>query len=244
MSNRLSSKVAVITGGASGIGEAAVRRFVEEGAKIVIGDLNMQRGEALAKELGNDTIFVKIDVTKASEWEELKNQALEHFGTIDILVNNAGMSVAKSIFDMSEEQYRQIFEVNQLSVFLGMKIIAPIMLEKGSGSIINTSSINGLQAGAIGYTDTKFAVRGMSKAASKEFAARGVRVNSVHPGVIETPMTMEGDAVEQIKVFAQYIPVKRTAKAEEVANLILYLASDESAYSTGSEFIVDGGLTQ
>ena len=159
-------------------------------------------------------------------------------------MNNAGISVAQSLLTMKEEQYRKILEVNQVSVFLGMQKLAPIMVEKGAGSIINTSSINGLKAGAIGYTDSKFAVRGMSKAASAELAPQGVRVNSIHPGIIETPMTMEGDAVEQIKAYANHVPMRRMAQAEEVANLMLYLASDESSYSTGSEFIVDGGLTQ
>ncbi|WP_373779561.1 SDR family NAD(P)-dependent oxidoreductase [Jeotgalibaca porci] len=244
MSKRLTDKVAVVTGGASGIGEATVRKFVAEGAKVVIGDLNKERGQALAEELGDAAIFVAIDVTKASDWEEVKKQALEAFGTVDVLVNNAGISVAQSLLTMTEEQYRKILEINQVSVFLGMQKIAPIMIEKGAGSIINTSSINGLKAGAIGYTDSKFAVRGMTKAASAELAPQGVRVNSIHPGIIETPMTMEGDAVEQIKAYANFVPMRRMAQAEEVANLMLYLASDESSYSTGSEFIVDGGLTQ
>lgn len=244
MSKRLTDKVAVVTGGASGIGEATVRKFVAEGAKVVIGDLNKERGQALAEELGEAAIFVAIDVTKASDWEEVKKQALEAFGTVDVLVNNAGISVAQSLLTMTEEQYRKILEINQVSVFLGMQKIAPIMIEKGAGSIINTSSINGLKAGAIGYTDSKFAVRGMTKAASAELAPQGVRVNSIHPGIIETPMTMEGDAVEQIKAYANFVPMRRMAQAEEVANLMLYLASDESSYSTGSEFIVDGGLTQ
>lgn len=244
MSKRLTNKVAVVTGGASGIGEATVRKFVAEGAKVVIGDLNKERGQALAEELGEAAIFVAIDVTKASDWEEVKKQALEAFGTVDVLVNNAGISVAQSLLTMTEEQYRKILEINQVSVFLGMQKIAPIMIEKGAGSIINTSSINGLKAGAIGYTDSKFAVRGMTKAASAELAPQGVRVNSIHPGIIETPMTMEGDAVEQIKAYTNFVPMRRMAQAEEVANLMLYLASDESSYSTGSEFIVDGGLTQ
>ncbi len=244
MSKRLTDKVAVVTGGASGIGEATVRKFVAEGAKVVIGDLNKERGQALAEELGDAAIFVANDESKASDWEEVKKQALEAFGTVDVLVNNAGISVAQSLLTMTEEQYRKILEINQVSVFLGMQKFAPIMIEKGAGSIINTSSINGLKAGAIGYTDSKFAVRGMTKAASAELAPQGVRVNSIHPGIIETPMTMEGDAVEQIKAYANFVPMRRMAQAEEVANLMLYLASDESSYSTGSEFIVDGGLTQ
>ncbi|WP_373761487.1 SDR family NAD(P)-dependent oxidoreductase, partial [Jeotgalibaca porci] len=126
MSKRLTDKVAVVTGGASGIGEATVRKFVAEGAKVVIGDLNKERGQALAEELGDAAIFVAIDVTKASDWEEVKKQALEAFGTVDVLVNNAGISVAQSLLTMTEEQYRKILEINQVSVFLGMQKFAPI----------------------------------------------------------------------------------------------------------------------
>jgi 3alpha(or 20beta)-hydroxysteroid dehydrogenase len=134
-------------------------------------------------------------------------------------------------------------EINQVSVFLGMKAVVPSMIKAGGGSIVNISSINGLVGGAIGYTDSKFAVRGMTKAAALECAAYRIRVNSVHPGVIETPMIMQGDTQSAVEAFAKHIPLKRVAKPEEVSSLVLYLASDESSYSTGSEFVVDGGVT-
>lgn len=240
---RLDNKVAIITGGARGMGEFHVRKFVSEGAKVVFTDLNEEGGQALANELGEDVKFVKQDVTKAADWETVIAETENTFGPVNILVNNAGISMSKSIFDMNEEEYRKIVDINQVSVFLGMKAVVPSMQKTGNGSIINISSMNGLVAGAIGYTDTKFAVRGMTKAAAIQLAGLGIRVNSVHPGVIETPMVTEGDAVEAIKEFAKHIPLKRVAQPEEVSNLVLFLASDESSYSTGSEFIIDGGLT-
>lgn len=240
---RLDNKVAVITGGARGMGEAHVRLFVNEGAKVVFTDINEDAGLVLEKELGANAKFIKHDVTNKAGWDMVIQTAEEQFGPIQILVNNAGISMNKSIMDITEEEYRKIVDINQVSVFLGMKAVIPSMQKSGSGSIVNISSINGLVGGAIGYTDTKFAVRGMTKAAALQLSPLGIRVNSVHPGVIETPMVTEGDAFEVIKQFAKQIPIRRIAKPEEVSNLVLYLASDDSSYSTGAEFIVDGGLT-
>jgi len=240
---RLANKVAIVTGGARGMGASHARKFVEEGAKVVITDLNAEAGQALAAELGENVIFVQQDVTNAQDWERVVAEAEKAFGPVNILVNNAGISVASSFEEMTEEQYRKIIDINQVSVFLGMKTVLPSMKKAEKGSIVNISSINGLVAGAVGYTDSKFAVRGMSKAAAVEFAKYGIRVNSVHPGVIETPMVTEGDAVEQIKQFAKFIPLQRIAQSEEITNLVLFLASDESSYSTGAEFVADGGLT-
>ncbi|MEK4229449.1 glucose 1-dehydrogenase [Solibacillus sp. FSL H8-0538] len=241
--NRLSGKVAIITGGARGMGATHVRMLVGEGAKVVFTDLNEEGGLALAQELGENVKFVKQDVTNAADWETVINETENTFGPVNILVNNAGISMNKTIAEMTEAEYRKILEINQVSVFLGMKAVLPSMQKTGNGSIINISSMNGIVGGAIGYTDTKFAVRGMSKAAALQFGPLGIRVNSVHPGVIETPMVTEGDAVEVIKEFSKHIPMRRIAKPEEVSNLVLFLASDESSYSTGSEFIIDGGLT-
>lgn len=151
--------------------------------------------------------------------------------------------MATPLMEMSEADYRKIVDINQVSVFLGTKAVVPSMQKAGGGSIVNISSMNGLVGGAVGYTDTKFAVRGMTKAAALQLAHLGIRVNSVHPGVIETPMVSQGDAVELIKEFSKHIPLKRVAQSEEVSNLVLFLASDESSYSTGSEFVIDGGLT-
>ena len=240
---RLEGKVAIITGAARGMGAAHARRFVAEGAKVVLTDLNVEEGTALASELGENALFVQQNVTSADEWANVVAQAEKAFGPVNVLVNNAGISVSKSFLQMTEEEYRRIVDINQVSVFLGLKTVVPSMQKAGGGSIVNISSINGIVGGAVGYTDTKFAVRGMTKAAAMECSHYGIRVNSVHPGVIETPMVTQGDSVEAIKEFAKHIPLKRMAQPEEVTNLVLFLASDESSYSTGSEFIADGGLT-
>lgn len=240
---RLLDKVAIVTGGASGMGEAHVRRFVEEGAKVVFTDINQDAGSKMAEELGENSLFVKHDVTDEAGWQAVVEKTEAVFGPVNILVNNAGISMSKSIFDMSLEDYKKIVNINQVSVFLGMKSVLPSMQKAEGGSIVNISSMNGIVGGAVGYTDTKFAVRGMTKAAALQVGHLGIRVNSVHPGVIETPMVTQGDAVKQIKEFAKSIPMRRMAQSKEVTNMVLFLASDESSYSTGSEFVIDGGLT-
>lgn len=240
---RLLDKVAIVTGGARGMGETHVRRFIEEGAKVVFTDINEEVGEKLASDLGDNALFVKHDVTDEAGWQEVIEKTEASFGPVNILVNNAGISMSKSIFDMSVEDYKKIININQVSVFIGIKAVLSSMQKTEGGSIINISSMNGIVGGAVGYTDSKFAVRGLTKAAALQVGHLGIRVNSVHPGVIETPMVTEGDAVEQIKEFAKHIPMRRMAQSEEVTNMVLFLASDESSYSTGSEFIIDGGLT-
>lgn len=240
---RLDDKVAIITGGARGMGSSHVRLFAKEGAKVIIADILEEEGQALAQELGENVKFLTLDVTKAANWNEVVTETEKAFGSVNVLVNNAGISMSKSIDEITEEEYRRIVNINQVSVFLGMKAVIPSMKKGGGGSIVNISSMNGLVGGAIGYTDTKFAVRGMTKAAALELAQYGIRVNSVHPGVIETPMILQEDSKDVIKEFAKHIPVGRIAKPEEVSNLVLYLASDESSYSTGSEFVIDGGMT-
>jgi 3alpha(or 20beta)-hydroxysteroid dehydrogenase len=239
----LSEKVAIITGGARGMGESHVRRFIEEGAKVVFTDINTSAGEALAEELGENAVFVEHDVTDADGWKTVVDQAEAAFGPVNVLVNNAGISMSKTIFEMTEAEYRKIIDINQVSVFLGIKAVLPSMQKAEGGSIVNISSMNGIVGGAPGYTDSKFAVRGLTKATAIQLGGLGIRVNSVHPGVIETPMVSEGDAVEQIREFAKQIPMQRTAQSEEVTNMVAFLASDEASYSTGSEFIIDGGLT-
>lgn len=240
---KLLDKVAIVTGGARGMGESHVRRFVEEGAKVVFTDINEEVGEKLAAELGDNALFVKHDVTDEAGWQEVVEKTEAAFGPVNVLVNNAGISMSKSIFDMSVEDYKKIIDINQVSVFIGIKAVLPSMQKAEGGSIVNISSMNGIVGGAVGYTDSKFAVRGLTKAAALQVGHLGIRVNSVHPGVIETPMVTEGDAVEQIKEFAKHIPMRRMAQSEEVTNMVLFLASEDSSYSTGSEFIIDGGLT-
>lgn len=240
---RVQDKIIIVTGSAQGMGETHIRRLLQEGAKVVLTDLNEEKGQALAKELGENAFFIKHDVTSESDWERVVAQAEEHFGPVNVLVNNAGITMSKSILDMSLGEYRRIVEINQVSIFLGMKAVIPAMKEAKSGSIINISSINGLVGGAIGYTDSKFAVRGMTKAAALECSPFGIRVNSVHPGVVETPMIMQGDTKDAVAAFAKHIPMRRIAQPEEVTSVVLYLASDDASYSTGAEFVVDGGIT-
>lgn len=240
---RLKNKVAIITGGARGMGASHVRLFASEGAKVVFTDLNEEQGRILEKEIGGNVKFIKQDVTDAASWEKVVEDTEKIFGQVNILVNNAGISINKPLLEITEDEYRKIVDINQVSVFLGTKAVAASMKKAGTGSIVNISSMNGLVGGAIGYTDTKFAVRGMTKAAAIQLSPLGIRVNSVHPGVIETPMVTEGDSYEVIKKLSKQIPIRRMAKSEEVSNLVLYLASDESSYSTGSEFVIDGGLT-
>ena len=240
---RLQDKVIIITGAAQGMGETHARLCLEEGAKVVLTDINSDKGNALAKELGDSALFIKHDVTNEDDWTQVIKETEDKFGQIDVLVNNAGITTHKSILDTSLDDYRKILEINQVSLFLGMKAVIPTMKAAKKGSIINISSINGLVGGAIGYTDSKFAVRGMTKAAALECAPHGIRVNSIHPGVIATPMIMQGDTKDAVEAFAKTIPMRRVAQPEEVSGMVLFLASDDSSYSTGSEFIVDGGLT-
>lgn len=238
---KLTGKTAIITGGARGMGAAHVRRFVAEGAKVVFTDILEQEGHDLAEELGANAKFLKQDVTRADDWKQVVDATEEMFGSIHILVNNAGIDLQEGkLEDTPLDTYRKVIDVNQVSVFLGMRAVVKSMREAGGGSIVNISSLAGIIGGyqKIAYTASKFAVRGMTKAAALELGQYGIRVNSVHPGFIETPMT-EGLITEEL---VQAFPLKRVGQPEEVTNLVLYLASDESSYSTGSEFIIDGGL--
>jgi 3alpha(or 20beta)-hydroxysteroid dehydrogenase len=241
--SRLAGKVAIITGAAQGMGAAHAKAFIEQGAKVVLTDLNEEKGAALATELGENALFVKQNVASEEEWATVVAKAEEAFGPVNVLVNNAGISLNKFMLELSLDEYMKIVNINQVSVFLGMKAVASSMAKAGGGSIVNISSINGIVGGAVGYTDTKFAVRGMTKAAALNLAHMGIRVNSVHPGVIATPMIMQEDAKEAIEEFSKHIPLKRVSQPEEVSQLVVFLASDESSYSTGAEFVVDGGIT-
>ena len=245
--SRLQGKVAVITGAARGMGAAHAERFVKEGAKVILTDLREDAGAALASKLGSSALFVRQDVSKAEDWSEVIRQGETKFGPVTVLVNNAGIlgPVFKTA-DFSEADYMKVVSINQVAVFLGMKATIPSMLKAGIGSIINISSVAGIVAiyGAPGlaYVASKFAVRGMTKQVAIEYGGKNIRVNSVHPGFIETPMMIEatnekgGDATS-------LIPLRRIAKPEEVANLVLFLASDESSFITGAEHVVDGGMT-
>lgn len=242
---RMDGKIAVITGGARGIGAACARKLTKEGAKVVITDILEMEGQALTWELGKNALFIKHDVSRAADWEYVIAKTETAFGPINVLVNNAGVAQLNSIDEMSEAEYRKVIDINQVSVFLGMKTVLTSMKKAKDGSIVNISSVAGLRGSynCIAYNASKFAVRGMTKSAALEFSKYGIRVNSIHPGLIETPMIMEGDTTEFVKELTKTLPLKRIAKPEEVANLVLFLASDESSYSTGSEFVLDGGMT-
>jgi 3alpha(or 20beta)-hydroxysteroid dehydrogenase len=242
---RLEGKVAVISGGARGQGAAEARLFVAEGARVVIGDVLDGEGEVLAKELGDDALYVHHDVTDEAAWTNIVESALDRFGRVDVLVNNAGVFTLLPLTMTSLEEYRRVIDINQIGVFLGMKAVAPAMVAQASGSIVNISSVAGLQGSplTVAYAASKWAVRGMTKVAARELSPFGVRVNSVHPGLIDTPMLGVLDALAPREQMVERIPIGRVAEADDVAKLVLWLASDDSAYSTGSEFVVDGGMT-
>ncbi len=237
---RLDGKVALISGGARGLGEATARRFVAEGARVVIGDLLEDEGKALAAELGDDARFVRLDVTDPSQWQAAVEAAESSFGPVSVLVNCAGIVKFLKMVDHSDEDFRQVVEVNQSGVFYGMRAVVPSMRSAGGGSIVNLSSSGGMQgyASIFSYVASKWAVRGMTKAAAIELAGFGIRVNSVHPGTTRSPMTAGLDEVAQGKI----VPLGRIGEAEEVAALITYLASDEASYTTGTEHDIDGGV--
>ncbi|MCA2210598.1 SDR family oxidoreductase [Nocardia rosealba] len=232
---RLTGKVAVISGGARGMGAAHARRFVDEGASVVIGDVLDDEGAALASELG--VRYQHLDVREPEQWQAVVRTAVEEFGGLHVLVNNAGIVNGNLLVDFALEEWQRIIDINLTGTFLGMQAAVPAMT--GGGSIVNISSVEGMRGspGLHGYTATKFAVRGLTKSAALELAPQGIRVNSVHPGLISTPMT-EGIPADFLQ-----IPLARAAQPDEVSALVAYLASDESSYSTGAEFVVDGGLT-
>lgn len=240
---RLENKVIIVTGAAQGMGKTHVEKLLAEGARVAITDINKELGEQVSKALGENTIFIQHDVVNESDWQNVVNIVMNKWGHIDVLINNAGITYNTPLEELSLENYMKIVNVNQVSVFLGMKTVASIMKAQKNGSIINVSSMNGLVGGAIGYTDTKFAVRGMTKAASRELSPHNIRVNSVHPGVIQTSMLEQEGVKEQVEQFKTTIPIRRVAQTEEVSNMIIFLSSEESSYSTGSEFVIDGGLT-
>src|ERR1019366_9545017 len=246
---RLDGKVALITGAARGQGAAEARLFVDEGARVMLSDIRDDDGELLAKELGERAAYRHHDVAKEDDWAATVAATAATYGRLDVLVNNAGVFAVIPMTMTTLEEYMRIVTINQVGTFLGMKAVAETMIGQNAGSIINISSVAGLAGsdGTIAYTSTKFAVRGMTKVAALELVPFGVRVNSVHPGLIDTPMMTEvfepigGDSIRT--TLEANLPIGRFASADDVARLVLFLASDDSSYSTGSEFVVDGGMT-
>jgi len=239
--NRLAGKVALITGAARGQGALEAKMFAEEGASVVLTDIHHEEGKKLAASIPN-SIYLPLDVSDENAWEEVVTETIKRFGKLDILVNNAGIYNRSNIANTSVEDFTHIFKINQLGVFLGMRAVIPVM-KKNGGSIVNISSVAGMigSAGAISYTSSKWAVRGMTKTAALELADYNIRVNSVHPGLIDTDMVRSGVGPERAKEITAGIPLERVGTVAEAAYLVLYLASDESTYCTGSEFVVDGG---
>lgn len=242
---RLAGKVAIITGAARGMGAVTARRFIDEGAKVIIADLLDEAGEKLAANLGDNARYVHADVSQEADWQRLVSAA-EALGPLNILVNNAAILHAAAIADSDGEDYMRVIRVNQLGPYLGIRAVIEPMKAAGGGSIVNISSIDGLQAknGLSAYVSSKWAVRGLSKSAAIELGPYNIRVNTVHPGGIFTDMHGAGEnsaPSEQDNAFYVNHPLPRVGLPEEVANMSLFLASDESSYSTGSEFIVDGG---
>lgn len=234
--NRLSGKVALISGGARGMGASHARAIVAEGGQVIIGDILIDDGEALADELGENAFFVNLDVSDFNSWRSAVDFSIKKFGGLNILINNAGIINMGGLDDYDIEEWDKIIAINLTGPFLGIKAAAEALARSAPSSIINISSTAGFQgiAGLHGYTASKFGVRGLTKSVALELAQQGVRVNSVHPGTVATPMNAELDV-------ADFNPMKRMGSVSEVSNLIVYLASDESSFTTGTEFIIDGG---
>jgi 3alpha(or 20beta)-hydroxysteroid dehydrogenase len=245
---RLDGKVALITGGARGMGKSHVRHFVAEGARVVFGDVLDDKGRYVADGLGLQSCrYVHHDVTSETDWACAVATATDVFGRLDVLVNNAGVLRFASIAEMPLTEFRRILEVNAVGCWLGMKAVIEPMKAAGGGSIVNISSIEGF-AGAAGlsaYSASKFAVRGMTKVAAQELGQFGIRVNSVHPGGVLTRMILEqadGHDPADGAALLKSLPISRLAEPAEISRLVAFLASDDSSYSTGSEFVADGGL--
>lgn len=234
--DRLAGKVALISGGARGMGESHARMFVEEGAKVVIGDILVEDGERLARELGDSAVFIHLDVTCYESWQSAVELARKTFGGLNVLVNNAGIINFGPLTEYSIDDWRKIIDVNLTGQFLGVKAATPLLVDSGPSSIINVSSTAGFQgiSALHGYTASKFGVRGLTKSVALELASQNVRANSVHPGTVSTPMNAGLDV-------ADFNPMRRMGRVEEVSKLLVYLASDESSFTTGTEFLIDGG---
>lgn len=243
---RLTGKVAIITGGARGMGAATSRLFVEQGAKVAIADVLEEQGAALAAELGENARFFKLDVTSEENWAEVVAATEQAFGPPNVLVNNAGILLFKTILETTKADFEKVLGVNLIGELLGIKAVAPGMIERGCGSIINLSSVDGMKGanGLVAYASSKWGVRGLTKVAAMELGHKGVRVNSVHPGGVDTIMTNHtGTTRDEVNKSFGNIPLQRVGAPEEVAAATAFLASDESSYMQGAEIVVDGGMT-
>jgi 3alpha(or 20beta)-hydroxysteroid dehydrogenase len=246
---RLAGKVAVITGAARGQGEATARAFADEGCRVVLGDLLDERGSKAAAELGAVARYEHLDVTSEQDWQHVVAAALDAFGRLDILVNNAGILSRVPTLELGVDEFRRVLDVNLVGAFLGTRAVVPAMLETGGGSIINISSVQGMvgRAGTPAYTASKFGLRGLTKTMALELGPLGIRINSVHPGGVDTEMVREpepGVVYDTATLDRGHagIAIPRVGQPRDVALTTLFLASDEAGYITGTEVVVDGGL--
>ncbi|HEX6312498.1 MAG TPA: glucose 1-dehydrogenase [Acidimicrobiia bacterium] len=242
---RLDGKVALITGAARGQGEAEAREFVAEGAAVVLADVLDDAGAKVAGDIGDRAVYCHLDVTDPAQWREAVDTAVSTFGKLDVLINNAGILRLGMVEDMPLDEYLAVINVNQVGCWLGMQAVVPALTRAGGGAIVNTSSTSGFVGtmGLSAYTASKFAVRGMTKCAAMELGHYGIRVNSVHPGGIDTEMVAgpEFAAVDKELVYGSQ-PVPRIGRPDEVAKLMVFLASDDASYCTGAEYLIDGGM--
>lgn len=234
----LNGRVALVTGGARGIGAAYVRALHLAGARVVVADVLADEGRALVDELGERTLFVRLDVTDEAQWAEAVDAAVAAFGSLEVLVNNAGIANAAPIEHLTTEKWNSVIAVNLTGTFFGCRAVVPVMKQQGRGSIINISSVEGMRGsrGLHGYTAAKFGVRGLSASLAVELGPFGIRVNSVHPGFINTSMTSRIDPAHLD------IPLGRPGEPEDLAGTIVFLAGDASSFTSGAEFVVDGGM--
>ncbi|MCP3733525.1 glucose 1-dehydrogenase [Sphingomonas sp. RP10(2022)] len=243
---RLDGKVAIVTGGARGMGAETVRLFAQEGASVVIADMLIAEGSALAAEIGGAALFHPTNIAREEDWAALVEATTARFGQPDILVNNAAMQRFASILDCDVADFRSVLDVNLIGTFIGLKLVGALMVRRGRGSIVNISSVDGMRGanGYAAYSTSKWGVRGLTKVAAMEFGPRGVRVNSVHPGGVFTVMgNPTGETVETIDGSFGMVPLQRTGRPGEVVAASLFLASDEASYVCGAELAVDGGWT-
>ncbi len=245
MTQRLDGKVAIVTGGAMGQGAGIARAFVAEGARVVVADVAKEAGQQLADELGSSAHFAHHDVSDQASWTALVEDVNQRFGPVNVLANNAGLLRFGEIETMPIDELELLFRVNQLGCFLGMQAVTPTMRANGGGSIINASSVEGLAGmpGCTAYAATKWAIRGMTKCGAMELGPKGIRVNSVHPGMIDTPMTRVHGGDAAMEYGASKVPLRRVGHPEDIAPLYVFLASDESSYINGAEISIDGGVT-
>lgn len=245
MRGRLEGKVALVTGSASGQGEAEARLFAAEGARVLVSDVDHDGGERVAREIGDAARYVPLDVTEPAQWTRAVDAVHDAFGALHILINNAGIGILGRFETLPFEEHQRLLDINLNGVFHGMRAVRQAMIDAGGGSIVNISSIDGLAgvAGMASYSASKFAVTGMTRSTAIEYGPVGIRVNSIHPGVINSPMVEEAppEVHERLGRLMERQPIPRMGTPEEVAFLALYLASDESSYCTGAQFVIDGG---